>query len=45
MDEIKVVRARIHNLNNIPKGGEIIAKGTPEEVKKSKTSKTAPYLN
>jgi len=28
-----------------PKGGEIIAKGTPEEVKKSKTSKTAPYLN
>lgn len=28
-----------------PKGGEIIAKGTPKEVKKSKTSKTAPYLN
>ena len=28
-----------------PKGGEIIAKGTPEKVKRSKTSKTAPYLN
>ena len=28
-----------------PKGGEIIVKGTPEEVKKSKSSKTAPYLD
>jgi len=27
-----------------PKGGEIITKGTHEEVKKSKTSKTGPYL-
>jgi excinuclease UvrABC ATPase subunit len=49
MDEIKVVGARIHNLKNInvniSKGGEIIAKGTPKEVKKSKTSKTDPYLN
>jgi len=28
-----------------PKGGEIIAKGTPEEIKNNKNSKTGPYLN
>ncbi len=28
-----------------PKGGEIIATGTPEEIKKNKNSKTGPYLN
>lgn len=27
-----------------PKGGEVIAKGTPEEIKLEKGSKTAPYL-
>ncbi|MFX1409123.1 MAG: excinuclease ABC subunit UvrA [Promethearchaeota archaeon] len=27
-----------------PKGGEIIAQGTPEEVRQIKTSKTGPYL-
>ena len=26
------------------RGGQIMAQGTPEEVAKSKTSKTAPYL-
>ena len=28
-----------------PKGGEVIAKGTPEEIKNNKDSKTGPYLN
>ena len=27
-----------------PKGGEIIALGTPEEIKNNKSSKTGPYL-
>jgi excinuclease ABC subunit A len=27
-----------------PKGGQVIAEGTPEELKKSKASNTAPYL-
>ena len=28
-----------------PKGGKIIAEGTPEEIKKNNKSKTGPYLN
>jgi len=28
-----------------PKGGEVIAKGSPEELKKNKNSKTGPYLS
>ena len=28
-----------------PKGGEVITKGTPEEIKNNKNSKTGPYLN
>lgn len=28
-----------------PKGGEIIAEGTPEDIKLNKNSKTGPYLN
>ncbi|NVM36344.1 MAG: excinuclease ABC subunit UvrA [Candidatus Lokiarchaeota archaeon] len=28
-----------------PKGGEVIAKGNPNEIKKNKNSKTGPYLN
>ena len=28
-----------------PKGGKVIAKGTPEEIKKNKASITGPYLN
>ena len=27
-----------------PKGGQVIAEGAPEQIKRSKTSKTAPYL-
>ena len=27
-----------------PKGGEVIAKGAPEEIKKNQKSKTGPYL-
>ena len=28
-----------------PKGGEVIAKGTPDQIKDNKNSKTGPYLN